>query len=255
MSDRNFKDKVTYSTVGPDNSVYISTYDGEWVLEDWVQVTSGSVSQAVVVAGPGDADDQIIYGLDLGYTVCAWDSSNERWYQITPQTLDVTQFVIDGEDVYGLGKKDNSIWKSTTSGADWVKLTKGNMIEFTVSDGYFYGVDRNKCVYRQPIDGSGKWEKQTSGSVTQVVVSNGIIYGLDSKSKINVWTGEAWDIVSDTEMVSFMILEPYIYGMNKDKAVFKYPVPPKWMQCTTEFPSDDKKSDLPCEFSAMRNKL
>jgi len=249
MSDRNFKDNVFYCTVGPDNSVYATTnYNGESVLGEWVRITNPSVTQAVMIDG-------IVYGLDPDYTVCEYDNNQGHWFKITPQTLDVTQFVIDGEDVYGLGKKDNSIWKSTTSGADWVKLTKGNMIEFTVSDGYFYGVDRNKCVYRQPIDGSGKWEKQTSGSVTQVVVSNGIIYGLDSKSKINVWTGEAWDIVSDTEMVSFMILEPYIYGMNKDKAVFKYPVPPKWMQCTTEFPSDDKKSDLPCEFSAMRNKL
>jgi len=249
MSDRNFKDNVFYCTVGPDNSVYATTnYNGESVLGEWVRITNPSVTQAVMIDG-------IVYGLDPDYTVCEYDNNQGHWFKITPQTLDVTQFVIDGEDVYGLGKKDNSIWKSTTSGADWVKLTKGNMIEFTVSDGYFYGVDRNKCVYRQPIDGSGKWEKQTSGSVTQVGVSFGIIYGLDSKSKINVWTGEAWDIVSDTEMVSFMILEPYIYGMNKDKAVFKYPVPPKWMQCTTEFPSDDKKSDLPCEFSAMRNKL
>jgi len=249
MSDRNFKDNVFYCTVGPDNSVYATTnYNGESVLGEWVRISNPSVTQAVMI-------DSIIYGLDLDYTVCEYDNNQGHWFPITSQTLDVTQFVIDGEDVYGLGKKDNSIWKSTTSGADWVKLTKGNMIEFTVSDGYFYGVDRNKCVYRQPIDGSGKWEKQTSGSVTQVGVSFGIIYGLDSKSKINVWTGEAWDIVSDTEMVSFMILEPYIYGMNKDKAVFKYPVPPKWMQCTTEFPSDDKKSDLPCEFSAMRNKL
>jgi len=248
MSDRNFKDNVFYSTVGPDNCVYATTkYSDESVLEEWVRISNPSVTQAVMIDG-------IIYGLDLDYTVCEYDNQG-RWVPITPQTLDVTQFVIDGEDVYGLGKKDNSIWKSTTSGADWVKLTKGNMIEFTVSDGYFYGVDRNKCVYRQPTDGSGKWEKQTSGSVTQVVVSNGIIYGLDSKSKINVWTGEAWDIVSDTEMVSFMILEPCIYGMNMDKAVFRYPVPPRWRKCTTEFQSDDKKSKLPCEFTAMWNKL
>jgi len=248
MSDRNFKDNVFYSTVGPDNSFYVTNSNGESGLEEWVKLTNPSVRQAVMI-------DNIIYGLDLDYTVCEYADNQGYWFPITPQTLDVTQFVIDGEDVYGLGKKDNSIWKSTTSGADWVKLTKGNMIEFTVSDGYFYGVDRNKCVYRQPTDGSGKWEKQTSGSVTQVVVSNGIIYGLDSKSKINVWTGEAWDIVSDTEMVSFMILEPCIYGMNTDKAVFRYPVPPRWRKCTTEFPSDDKKSKYPCEFTAMRNKL
>jgi len=195
------------------------------------KITEGSVTEVVVADG-------IIYGLDFDHTVCKWFRNS--WRKITPESFDVQHhFTILGQDVYGLGK-DKAIWKSTINGAAWVKVTKGSMMDFAISEGIIYGVGTNKHVYEQTLGGEQHWHKETSGHVTQVQVAHNIIYGLGTNKCIHVWTGKKWEVISNTEMASFDILGEYIYGMGLDKAVYKYPLPTRWRKCTSVFPTTDK---------------
>lgn len=243
LEKEELQSRLIYHTVGPDNAVYGHS---SVVNSAWEKITVGSVTQVVVANG-------IIYGLDFSHTVCRW--FRDCWRKITPESFDVHHhFAIVGEDVYGLGKR-HAIWKSSINGAAWVQVTKGNMIDFAISEGIIYGVGTNKCVYTQTLGGKQQWHKETAGAVTQVQVANKVIYGLGLRSKcIHIWTGKKWEHVSNTPMASFDILGGFIYGMGLDKAVYKYPLPSsRWRKCTSVFPTTDKlkPSEVVASIGAM----
>jgi len=243
MQKKNNEKRSVFHAVGTDKSVYGHSSDQD---SGWKKITSGSVTKVVVA-------NRIIYGLDLDMTVCKW--TGRTWERITNPELDVTNFVINGKDIFGLGRKDMAVWKSTIDGAEWIRITKGSMVDLAVSDGYIYGVGRNRCVYKHPVLGLGDWEKLTPGSVTQVVVANNVIYGMGMNKNVYVFNGQSWQCIVSRSLTSFDILEGYIYGMGKDGIIYKYPVPSSWTQCTSEFPTSTEFEATLGRFPGMKSLL
>merc|ERR1712066_123596 len=103
---------------------------------------------------------------------------------------------------------------------------------------YFYGVGRDKAVWRHLTDGRGGWIRTTRGIVTQVEVFRGIIYGLGTNRNVYRWTGGKWLRTSTAPVRGFVVYGDSIFGLGMDYAVWRSIKGGRYNRVTTHWVSD-----------------